>query len=87
MFLKSEQYLIELEATCSTSSSTLNTSPLYQLVKLINTLKTDKSDTILEKLATQNCSYSGFSYHIVNRYLNAYDPNCKLKHCFVCIRI
>ena len=62
-------------------------TPLYQLIKLINTLKTDKSDTILEKLDTQNCSYSGFSYHIVNRYLNAYDPNCKLKHCFVCIRI
>ena len=51
----------------------------------MNTLKTDKSDTILEKLATQNCSYSGFSYHTVNRYLNAYDPNYKLKHCFVCI--
>ena len=62
-------------------------TPLYQLIKLINTLQTDKSDTILEKLATRNCSYSGFSYHIVNRYLNAYDPNCKLKHCFVCIRI
>ena len=62
-------------------------TPLYQLIKLINILKTDKSDTILEKLATQNCSYSGFSYHIVNRYLNAYDPICKLKHCFVCIRI
>ena len=62
-------------------------TPLYQLIKLINILKTNKSDTILEKLATQNCSYSGFSYHIVNRYLNAYDPICKLKHCFVCIRI
>ena len=62
-------------------------TPLYQLIKLINILKTDKSDTILEKLATQNCSYSGFSYHIVNRYLNVYDPICKLKHCFVCIRI
>ena len=62
-------------------------TPLYQLIKLINILKTDKSDTILEKLATQNCSYSGFSYHIVNRYLNAYDPICKLKPCFVCIRI
>ena len=62
-------------------------TPLYQLIKLINTLKTDKSDKILEKLATQNCSYSGFIYQIVNRYLNAYDPNCKLKHCFVCIRI
>ena len=62
-------------------------TPLYQLIKLINILKTDKCDTILEKLATQNCSYSGFSYHIVNRYLNAYDPICKLKHCFVCIRI
>ena len=33
-------------------------TPLYQLIKLINTLKTDKSDTILEKLATRNCSYS-----------------------------
>ena len=44
----------------------------YQLIKLINTLKTDKRDTILEKLATRNCSYSGFSYHIVNRFLNAY---------------
>ena len=64
-------------------------TPLYQLIKLhvINTLKTDKSDTILEKLATQNCSYSGFAYHIVTSYLNAYDPNCKLKHCFVCIHV
>ena len=65
----------------------LRETPLYHLIKLINTLKTDKSDTILEKPATRNCSYSGFSYHIVNRYLNAYDPNCKLKHSFVCIRI
>ena len=60
---------------------------LYQLIKLINTLKTDKSDTILEKLATPNCSYLGYSYHYVNRYLNVYDPNCECKHCFVCIRI
>ena len=36
-------------------------TPLYQLIKLINTLKTDKSDTILEKLATQSCYFSGFS--------------------------
>ena len=62
-------------------------TPLYQLIKLINTLKIDKSDTILEKLATRSCSYSGFSYYIVNRYLNAYDPNCKLKHCLICILV
>ena len=54
-------------------------TPLYQLIKLINSLKTDKSDTILEKIVAPNCSYSGFSYHVVNSYLNAYDPTSKLK--------
>ena len=44
---------------------------------IINSLKTDKSDTILEKIVAPNCSYSGFSYHVVNSYLNAYDPICK----------
>ena len=43
--------------------------------------------TILEKIVAPNCSYSGFSYHVVNSYLNAYDPTCKLKNCFVCLRI
>ena len=62
-------------------------TPLYQLIKLINSLKTDKSDTILEKIVAPNCSYSGFSYHVVNSYLNAYDPTCKLKNCFECLRI
>ena len=44
-------------------------TPLYQLIKLINSLKTDKSDTILEKIVAPNCSYSEFSYHVVNSYL------------------
>ena len=42
---------------------------------------------IVEKIVAPNCSYSGFSYHVVNSYLNAYDPICKLKSCFVCLRI
>ena len=36
-------------------------TPLYQLIKLINTLKTDKGDTILKKIDAQNYSYSGFT--------------------------
>ena len=62
-------------------------TPLCQLIKLISTRITDKSVTILEKIVTRNCSYSGFSYHVVNGYLNAYDPICKLNNCFVCVRI
>ena len=54
-------------------------TPLYQLIKLINSLKTDKSDTNLEKIVAPNCSYSGFSYHVVNSYLNAYDKAVNLK--------
>ena len=53
----------------------------------INSFETDKSDTILEKIVAPNCSYSVFSYHVVNSYLNAYDPICKLKNCVVCVRI
>ena len=60
-------------------------TPLFQLIKLINTLKTDKSDTIVEKIIARNCSYFGYSYHISNIYLNAYDPIGKLKLSFVCV--
>ena len=41
-------------------------SPLFQLVKLINTLRKDKNDTILKKITDKTHSYNGFTLKLLN---------------------
>ena len=61
-------------------------SPLFQLIKLINDLKNDESDTILQQIEMQNNSYRTFSYNVSMVFLNTYDPICPIgmKTCYVC---
>ena len=56
-------------------------SPLFQLIKLINSLKADKNDTILEKIQLKSHTFHGFSFNVTMVYLNAYDPICRLNTC------
>ena len=55
-------------------------------VKLINDLKNDESDTILQQIEMRNNSYRTFSYYVSRLYLNTYDPICPIgiKTCYVC---
>ena len=61
-------------------------SPLFQLIKLINSLKADKNDTILEKIQLKSHTFHGFSFNVTMVYLNAYDPICRLNTCYTCNR-
>ena len=60
--------------------------PLLQFIKLINDLKNDESNTILQQIEMQNNSYRTFSYNVSMVYLNTYDPVCSIgiKTCYVC---
>ena len=53
-------------------------SPLLQLIKLINDLRNDESDTILQQIEMRNNSYRTFSYNVSRLYLNTYDPVCPI---------
>ena len=57
--------------------------PLYQLIKLLNIIKTDSSGTLLSKIAENSQSYVQLSYYVKNSFLNAYDPICRIENCFV----
>ena len=59
-------------------------TPLFQLIKLINAMRRDPTDTILEIIAQNNQSYCQLSYNIKKIYLDAYDPICRIRNCFVC---
>ena len=59
-------------------------SPLFQLIKLLNNMRTDPTDVILEKIITKSESYGRLSYSVIKTYLNAYDPICRIENCFVC---
>ena len=61
-------------------------SPLFQLIKLINCLKSDVNDTVLNKIAEKSHSYNGFAFNVVRTILYTYDPICKIELCYVCIR-
>ena len=61
-------------------------SPLIQLIKLINILKADKYDTILEKIKSKSHNYHGYSFNITTICLNAYDPICRINQCYICNR-
>ena len=59
-------------------------TPLFQLIKLINAMRRDPTDTILEIIARNNQSYCQLSYNIKKIYLDTYDPICRIRNCFVC---
>ena len=59
-------------------------TPLFQLIKLINAMRRDPTDTILEIIAQNNQSYCQLSYNIKKIYLDTYDPICRIRNCFVC---
>ena len=61
-------------------------SPLFQLIELINTLKADKNDTILEKIRLKSHTFYGFSFNVTMVCLNAYDLICRLNSCYTCNR-
>ena len=51
---------------------------LFQLIKLLNTMRNDPFDIIFEAIEQKNHTYCQLSNNITNRYLNAYDPNCRI---------
>ena len=59
-------------------------SPLFQLIKLINSLKCDANDTILKENAEKSHSYNGFAFNVTRTILNTYDPICRIELCYVC---
>ena len=59
-------------------------SPLFQLIKLINSLKNDANDTILKKIDEKSHSYNGFAFNVTRCFLDTYDPICRIENCYVC---
>ena len=57
---------------------------LFQLIKVINLLKNDPCDTILKKVHLRTHTYKGFAFNVTHVFLNAYDPICRLRVCYVC---
>ena len=57
---------------------------LYQLVKLINMMRNDQTDSILNTIFENNQSYVQLSYYIKKSFLNTYDLICRIENCFVC---
>ena len=53
-------------------------SPLLQVIKIINDLKNDESDTILTKIEMRNNSCRTFAYNVSMVYLTTYDPVCPI---------
>ena len=53
-------------------------SPLLQLIKLINDLENDVSDTILRQIELRNNLYRTFSYNVSMVFLNTYDLICSI---------
>ena len=49
-------------------------SPLFQLIKLINCLKSDVNDTILNKIVEKSHSHNGFVFNVTRTILDTYDP-------------
>ena len=57
---------------------------LFQLINVINSLKNDSCDTILKKVHLRTHTYKGFAFNVTHVLLNASDPICRLKVCYVC---
>lgn len=58
---------------------------LYQLIKLINELNTDKP-TILYKIDNRTHSFAGFSFNVKQLFLQDYSYECNLLICYTCGR-
>ena len=56
-----------------------------QRVKLINNIRADANDGILQQIELQINTYQTFSYNVSMVYRNAYDPVCpiSIKNCYV----
>ena len=57
---------------------------LFQLINVINSLKNDPCDTILKKVHLRTHTYKGFAFNVTHVLLDAYDPICRLRVCYVC---
>ena len=53
-------------------------SPLFQLIKLVNDIRADANDAILQQIELRISSYQTFFYNVFMVYLNAYDPVCPI---------
>ena len=58
--------------------------PLFQLIKHINSLKKYANDTIQKKIGEKSHSYNGFAFNVTRRFLDTYDPICRIENCYVC---
>ena len=56
-----------------------------QLIKLLNKMRNDPFDTILESIEQINLSYCQMSYNISKTYLNTSDPIRRIDNSFECI--
>ena len=54
-------------------------SPLFQPIKLFNSLKNDANDTILKKIGEKSHSYNGFAFNVTRCFLDTYDPICRIE--------
>ena len=59
-------------------------TPLFQLIKLINAMRRDPTDTILQTIVQNRQSFCQLSYNIKSIFLNAYDPIYRIENCFAC---
>ena len=59
-------------------------SPLFQLIKLINSFKNISNDTILEKIAKKSHSYHGFVFNVTRCFLDTYNPIFRIERYYVC---
>ena len=59
-------------------------TPLFQLIKLIDAMRRDPTDTILQTIVQNRQSFCQLSYNIKNIVLNDYDPICRIENCFAC---
>ena len=60
---------------------------LFQLIKLINTLKVDPNDQILKKIKLKTHSYIGFGFNVTQIFLCQYNLTCTLRYCYPCGRL
>ena len=56
-------------------------SPLFQLIKLINCLKSYVNDTVLNKIAEKSHSYNRFAFNVTRTILDTYDPIRRIMLC------
>ena len=57
---------------------------LFQLIKLINILKVDSNDQILQKVKLKTHSYIGFGFNATQIVLSHYNLAYALRYCYSC---